>query len=118
MLNRSKARTEAVADQIEAARDDLGEALGREESHVEKMPAERPIAALGSAFALGGVVILPFRSFDQPRNAGQSEYRSALRFAEQLRRGFDHALALSEQPVTVAADEIDLMLAAFLERRL
>jgi ElaB/YqjD/DUF883 family membrane-anchored ribosome-binding protein len=55
MLNQSKARTEALADQIKAALNDLGEALGQEESHVEKMVAERPIASLASAFALGVV---------------------------------------------------------------
>jgi ElaB/YqjD/DUF883 family membrane-anchored ribosome-binding protein len=56
MLNQSKARAEPLADQIKAALNDLGEALGQEESHVEKMVAERPIAALASAFALGVVV--------------------------------------------------------------
>ena len=55
-LNQSKARAEALADQIKAALNDLGEALGQEESHVEKMLAERPIASLASAFALGIVV--------------------------------------------------------------
>ena len=56
MLNQSKARAEALADQIKTARNELGEALGQEESHVEKMVAERPIASLASAFALGVVV--------------------------------------------------------------
>jgi ElaB/YqjD/DUF883 family membrane-anchored ribosome-binding protein len=55
-LNQSKARAEALADQIKAALNDLGEALGQEESRVEKMVAERPIASLASAFALGIVV--------------------------------------------------------------
>jgi ElaB/YqjD/DUF883 family membrane-anchored ribosome-binding protein len=56
MLNQSEARAEALADQIKITRNDLGEALGREESHVEKMVAERPIASLASALALGVVV--------------------------------------------------------------
>jgi ElaB/YqjD/DUF883 family membrane-anchored ribosome-binding protein len=56
VLNQSKARAEALVDQIKAALNDLGEALGQEESHVEKMVAERPIASLASAFALGVVV--------------------------------------------------------------
>jgi ElaB/YqjD/DUF883 family membrane-anchored ribosome-binding protein len=56
MLNQSEARAEALADQIKMTRNDLGEALGREESHVEKMVAERPIASLASALALGVVV--------------------------------------------------------------
>jgi ElaB/YqjD/DUF883 family membrane-anchored ribosome-binding protein len=55
-LNQSKARAEVLADQIKAALNDLGETLGQEESHVEKMIAERPIASLASAFALGVVV--------------------------------------------------------------
>jgi hypothetical protein len=47
------------------------------------------------------------------------EYRSGLRpIAEQLRHGFDHAFAMPEQPVTVAADKVDLVLAAFLPNRL
>ena len=32
---------------------ELSETLGQEEEHVEKLIAERPIAALASAFALG-----------------------------------------------------------------
>jgi ElaB/YqjD/DUF883 family membrane-anchored ribosome-binding protein len=45
--------TEALAEQIKAALNELGETLGEEEAHVEKLIAERPIAALASAFALG-----------------------------------------------------------------
>jgi ElaB/YqjD/DUF883 family membrane-anchored ribosome-binding protein len=56
MFNQSKARAEALADQIKAALNDLGETLSQEESRVEKMVAERPIASLASAFALGIVV--------------------------------------------------------------
>jgi ElaB/YqjD/DUF883 family membrane-anchored ribosome-binding protein len=56
MFNQSKARAEALADQIKAALNDLGETLGQEESHVEKMVTERPIASLASAFALGAIV--------------------------------------------------------------
>ena len=56
MFNQSKSRAETLADQIKAALHELGETLGQEESHVEKMVAERPVAALASAFALGLVV--------------------------------------------------------------
>ena len=51
MLNQSEARAEALADQIKMTRNDLSEALGREESHVEKMVAERPIASLAFGFS-------------------------------------------------------------------
>ena len=53
MLGAAKSESEALADQIKAALGELGETLGREEEHVEKLIAERPIAALASAFALG-----------------------------------------------------------------
>ena len=51
--NSAKNRTEALVEQIKAALNELGETLGQEEEHVEKLIAERPIAALASAFALG-----------------------------------------------------------------
>ena len=53
MLGAAKGESEALAGQIKAALGELGETLGREEEHVEKLIAERPIAALASAFALG-----------------------------------------------------------------
>ena len=53
MFDAAKSRTEALADQIKAALNELGETLSEEEEHVEKLIAERPIAALASAFALG-----------------------------------------------------------------
>ena len=53
MLNSAKNRTEALVEQIKAALSELGETLSEEEEHVERLIAERPIAALASAFALG-----------------------------------------------------------------
>ena len=53
MFAAARSRTEALADQIMVALNELGETLGEEEEHVEKLIAERPIAALASAFALG-----------------------------------------------------------------
>jgi len=53
MFDAAKSRTEALAEQIKAVLNELGETLGQEEEHVEKLIAERPIAALASAFALG-----------------------------------------------------------------
>jgi ElaB/YqjD/DUF883 family membrane-anchored ribosome-binding protein len=56
MLNQSRAGAEVLADQIKAALNDLGETLGQEEGQVEKLVAERPMASLASAFALGVVI--------------------------------------------------------------
>jgi ElaB/YqjD/DUF883 family membrane-anchored ribosome-binding protein len=46
-------RSEAFADQIKTTLSELGETLSEEEEHVERLIAERPIAALASAFVLG-----------------------------------------------------------------
>jgi ElaB/YqjD/DUF883 family membrane-anchored ribosome-binding protein len=56
LLDASKNRTEALADQIKAALNDLGETLSEQEDHVQNLISERPIASLASAFALGVVV--------------------------------------------------------------
>ena len=53
IFDASRNRAEALADQIKAALNDLGETLSQEEGQVEKMISERPIASLASAFALG-----------------------------------------------------------------
>lgn len=42
-----------VLDDISSVLSELGNVLGKEEEHVERMVAERPIASLASAFALG-----------------------------------------------------------------
>jgi ElaB/YqjD/DUF883 family membrane-anchored ribosome-binding protein len=52
----SKSRADALADQIKAALDDLGETLGQEEDRIGDIISDRPIASLASAFALGVVV--------------------------------------------------------------
>ena len=52
-LDAARGQSEAFADQIKATLGELGEALSEEEEHVERLIAERPIAALASAFALG-----------------------------------------------------------------
>jgi len=49
----SKARIDETAEQIKAAIGDLGEVLAAEEHHVESLVAQRPLAALAAAFALG-----------------------------------------------------------------
>src|SRR5712664_3229314 len=56
IFDASKNRAEALADQIKAALNDLGETLSEEERHVENFISERPITSLASAFALGVVV--------------------------------------------------------------
>lgn len=53
MLDAARNRADALADQIKDTLNELGETLSAEEEHVEKLIAERPIAALASAFALG-----------------------------------------------------------------
>jgi ElaB/YqjD/DUF883 family membrane-anchored ribosome-binding protein len=53
MFEAAEIRSEALADQIKATLSELGETLSEEEEHVERLIAERPMAALASAFALG-----------------------------------------------------------------
>jgi ElaB/YqjD/DUF883 family membrane-anchored ribosome-binding protein len=57
----SKNGAEALADQIKAALNELGETLDRQEEHLESIISERPIASLASAFAIGVVVGLMLR---------------------------------------------------------
>jgi ElaB/YqjD/DUF883 family membrane-anchored ribosome-binding protein len=52
----TKSHAEALADQIKAALNDLGETLSEQEDHVEKFISDRPITSLASAFALGVVI--------------------------------------------------------------
>jgi ElaB/YqjD/DUF883 family membrane-anchored ribosome-binding protein len=56
IFDASKNHAEALADQIKAALNDLGETLSQEEGHIDKLISERPITTLASAFALGAVV--------------------------------------------------------------
>jgi ElaB/YqjD/DUF883 family membrane-anchored ribosome-binding protein len=53
MFEAARNRSEALADQIKARLSELVETLSEEEEHVESLIAERPMAALTSAFALG-----------------------------------------------------------------
>jgi ElaB/YqjD/DUF883 family membrane-anchored ribosome-binding protein len=61
LFNESRSRTEAVADQIKVALDDLRGALEQQEDHLEKIIADRPITSLASAFTLGVIVGLTLR---------------------------------------------------------
>ena len=56
IFDNSKARAEALAEQIKAALNELGETLGEQEEQVEHFTSDRPITTLASAFALGVVV--------------------------------------------------------------
>jgi ElaB/YqjD/DUF883 family membrane-anchored ribosome-binding protein len=53
MFDAARSKSEAFAEQIKATLSEFGETLSEEEEHVERLIAERPIAALASAFALG-----------------------------------------------------------------
>ena len=53
MIDAARSESEALVGQIKASLGDLGETLSQEEEHVERLIAERPIAALASAFVLG-----------------------------------------------------------------
>lgn len=61
ILNSSKSRADALADQIKAALGDLGDILGEEEGQIGKLVGDRPVAALASAFALGVIIGLALR---------------------------------------------------------
>ncbi|MBK3666763.1 hypothetical protein JJE66_36850 [Bradyrhizobium diazoefficiens] len=56
MFENSKDRAEALADQISAALAELGETVSEEQDQLHDLIAERPVASLASAFALGVVV--------------------------------------------------------------
>jgi ElaB/YqjD/DUF883 family membrane-anchored ribosome-binding protein len=56
IFDASRKRAKALADQIKAALNDLGETLSEQEDHVENLISERPITSLASAFALGVVI--------------------------------------------------------------
>ena len=47
---------DSTAEQIKSVLTDLGKILESEESQLEKLIAERPVAALASAFGLGIVI--------------------------------------------------------------
>ena len=61
ILDASRAHADALAEQIKAALNDLGETLSHEEDRISDIISERPIATITSAFALGIVVGLMLR---------------------------------------------------------
>ena len=55
-LNEPEDGTEALVDQIKAALTELGETVSEEQEQLHKLLAERPVASIASAFAVGVVV--------------------------------------------------------------
>jgi ElaB/YqjD/DUF883 family membrane-anchored ribosome-binding protein len=56
LFDASKQHAEALADQIKATLNDLGDAMVQEEDRIGEIVAERPFITLATAFALGAVV--------------------------------------------------------------
>jgi len=56
LFDASKNHAEALADQIKAALNDLGDTLSEQEEHLESIISERPITSLVAAFALGAII--------------------------------------------------------------
>ena len=61
MLKASREQADKFADQLKAALNELSETLGQQERQLEQLIADRPIATLAGAFALGIVVGLAVR---------------------------------------------------------
>jgi ElaB/YqjD/DUF883 family membrane-anchored ribosome-binding protein len=57
LFDTPKSHAEALADQIRAALNELGETLSEQGDHVENFISDRPIKSLASALALGIVVV-------------------------------------------------------------
>ena len=72
VFDSSKGRAETLADQIKAALNDLGETLGEQEGHVEKLISDRPITTLASAFALGVGIRVGFATRFESRLRGEA----------------------------------------------
>ena len=56
MFDAAKSRSDALADQIKAALNELGDTLSEQEDHVEVLISKHPIATMASALALGVVI--------------------------------------------------------------
>jgi ElaB/YqjD/DUF883 family membrane-anchored ribosome-binding protein len=53
MFDAAKDRADAIADQIKAALNEFGETLSEREDDFETLIADRPVATMALAFALG-----------------------------------------------------------------
>jgi len=58
----SRARTEAIAEQMNDMLHDVGETLKKDEQHLEEFIRERPLPALGIAFLAGLVLGVTLRA--------------------------------------------------------
>ncbi|MBS0530312.1 MAG: hypothetical protein JSS22_13105 [Proteobacteria bacterium] len=56
MFDAARNRADAIADQIKAALNEFHKTVSEQEDHVEALIAERPVATMASAFALGVVI--------------------------------------------------------------
>ena len=56
MYDATRTRADALADQIKAALDELGETVSAEQEQLQGLVTERPMTSLASAFALGVLV--------------------------------------------------------------
>ena len=56
MVDVAKSHADALANQIKAALNELGDALSEQEDHVEALISKHPIATMASALALGVVI--------------------------------------------------------------
>ncbi len=61
LIDAAKSHASVATEQIKTALGDLSETLADEEDHIAKLTAERPLAALASAFAAGLIVGLLLR---------------------------------------------------------
>jgi ElaB/YqjD/DUF883 family membrane-anchored ribosome-binding protein len=61
LLKASREQADAFAEQLKSALEEIGRNLDQEEKQIEKLVAERPIAALACALAVGIVVGLALR---------------------------------------------------------
>lgn len=61
LLKSSREHTDKLAEQLKSALDELGQNFARDEKLIEKLVADRPIAALGCALAAGILIGLALR---------------------------------------------------------
>lgn len=61
VLKASREHADTFAEQLKSALEEIGRNLDQEEKQIERLVAERPIAALACAFAVGLVAGLALR---------------------------------------------------------
>jgi hypothetical protein len=73
MLDAAKSRADTLADQIKSTLNELSETLNEQETHIETLIAECPIATMASAFALPLITII-VRSLKAPATATSEQH--------------------------------------------